>query len=1454
MKGIIFDDPLNLNAGLPLFYPAASNIAGIPWPTTDFYTMQTGTAQRYTLNGNRTLNDMYHTRFSLTNHSATYSPFDSDYEGVNAWTLACRFPIAGHTPPSDEKESTTEHVRPDSESTQDVHIQQTITPAIAQIPLQTSIMAATLVRQTRYPDERAINLTSRPDILAALAAYRERDGMVPSQLTDALLAIDDQRDVYTATSVGPELADFPVDSTQSTSSSRHIVENPFPRRSQLVQPDTIPTGAQSSDDDTPSHKRRRGLESTSGPTSTSVPSTAILIPQNIPNYPSLITLDLANSRDCVWYTMYYMTHGTALPSDMLEQQKKNTLDNATTIRDARLLNFITQPRSDVLPAWSPYETEQHRYVDSHCHKMTTVFAYSHLLQRNVHVYFRQCLGDRGPAGCVKHIHNVAWDTISLYVEKPEREHANAHMKGIIFDDPNRGNLALPLYYPASANIVTVEWPTTAFFTHQSGIAQKYTLNGNMNINEMRNLKFSMTRHSDTYSPFDNDYEAMDAWKLFCRHAIAGHTASSLLRGGSSNIREATTQTLQNQIKDVTYEPETIDNCKRKAESNIDDTESKQQKEELRKLKTVTTIDLQNPTNCVFYTMYYLAKGKILMEQELQKEKNKTIAKACTEQNEKFRKLMESEGSDFSHIQTRDEYNCRKSYYKLETHNITTIAAYSRVLGVKTRLYVEDQCLIFSPGEEYDWNWISLYADGSYDDDDHHMFGVLDAQDGSRGKILQGPNTRTQYPWHRGTKWRYDVTEQITGNWKTPEQNERKYIQWRIGMYKTNTITSETNSARQRIGQERLIQERHQRQAEVELQAHDTGSFVQAKVIHAHTNNLRKLASQERLVMSTSKSDLDMFEMALHDENEYHNLMLNEELRCRLMKSNDLSKTCIPATKTVWANLCEELGEQPERLYLSQIQNPKNITLLKMQELDNQCLPMLSDSGATRCVIGKGMACNRLLENYVVGFDSENNGWVHKDSMETKNNPLPKLRKKYITVASGEIIDAIAINKLHLGLQARKLIGNEWSKDSETIFIGSQDAAVSTGIDTTVFSEGHFLEHNTKWTTIYQGKKKYMVYTKVSLNLESHGIHPPLRVDFRENKGEQYLDTTTILTDTGQVKARDKVSLTQVDPNKETETQSHINLNVIDVSEPNHASTDTGNMDTYEEYVNVRHISTTEGESSIQTTKGYRDRWPKDMTMEDCMTKVHKIMENPNAEDWEKIEAVDVMSIKVKKLNDWKNLYTTKRAEMIHVNNAKTRSQSRVASNQGKNSNAAEQETSETDAGTPVHPEQPTTKEQVEITNNKTQQDSEHMDLSAYDEYDKTYQSARDTKKRVHFEDRVLVEAEIEVEQAEYSQSRKIPKQKQSKADKNLQKQQRKDEISEDETNEIQEQNEDKNRKIDEALTQEYELYKDLQYESTTNGPGQVQVFSDDQFKDDSKIDRVNDETLAIFLMENKVKL
>ena len=259
------------------------------------------------------------------------------------------------------------------------------------------------------------------------------------------------------------------------------------------------------------------------------------------------------------------------------------------------------------------------------------------------------------------------------------------------------------------------------------------------------------------------------------------------------------------------------------------------------------------------------------------------------------------------------------------------------------------------------------------------------------------------------------------------------IRMRMGCDETEAVTKDTNRVRTELGQGIL---RNDNQSEINMQAHDVGTFAQARTVYTTSNMLRELASQQRMVSSAAPADLNM-----------HALLLHEEQQLRMAKMDSIhqeyeDEDAEPPIDVDRQKRLAELGEPPEKIFLSKVSGVEN------EEFDS----MLSDSGASRSVYGKGRVASRLLVEYIVGFDSKTQGFVHPDSLDVKNAEKTKRKRKSIMVANGQKVEAVSAERLHFGVKARRLIGNKWSDTKETVFLAVQDAAISQDIESTVWSE------------------------------------------------------------------------------------------------------------------------------------------------------------------------------------------------------------------------------------------------------------------------------------------------------------------------------------------------------------------------------------------------------------------
>jgi hypothetical protein len=227
------------------------------------------------------------------------------------------------------------------------------------------------------------------------------------------------------------------------------------------------------------------------------------------------------------------------------------------------------------------------------------------------------------------------------------------------------------------------------------------------------------------------------------------------------------------------------------------------------------------------------------------------------------------------------------------------------------------------------------------------------------------------------------------------------------------------------------------------------------------------------------------------------------------------------------------------------------------------------------------------------------------------------------------------------------------------------------------------------------------------------------------------------------------------------------------------------------------------------------------------------------------------------MNEWKTFYANRKVDIIQLNNVRTRSQRKA-----KNTESEKEPTRREDGNKePTRREdgnkepsrqedcnrEITQEEIVESDKSKDNQNNlkDNNNNSDYAEYDKAYNAERERKRRVHFEHRVIVDPE----------NNPTPRPIHTNTHKKIIKPSNHKTIQVSQKNKVTEQAAKSNKDNAKSKVQPaevYDLYKDLKYVETTNND--VQIYKDDQFKNDSEINNVSDFTLATFLMEQKVKL
>jgi hypothetical protein len=278
----------------------------------------------------------------------------------------------------------------------------------------------------------------------------------------------------------------------------------------------------------------------------------------------------------------------------------------------------------------------------------------------------------------------------------------------------------------------------------------------------------------------------------------------------------------------------------------------------------------------------------------------------------------------------------------------------------------------------------------------------------------------------------------------------------IGMMNSHVMTSllnKTNNLRSEVAQSSLQQT--VRNDDLTMQAHDPGGYGQGKVIYEHTNHLRQLVDQEILVSSDAKADLDMHSLNLHEE-ETQVLFKTDAYETQVQEINDSDSS-------------EEEDAYPDEL-------PEQVFLSRVIQKPKMSYPVMSDSGASNDVFGKGSLATRILQNYVVCHDDEERGYVKREDYHKKSPVKAARRNKHVVVANGDISPGKSVDQLELGVEGRTwdYEKNDWSDHKRPVFLRLENATVCEKLTSSVFSEGNFLRNQPGWSIISHGDEKYMI--------------------------------------------------------------------------------------------------------------------------------------------------------------------------------------------------------------------------------------------------------------------------------------------------------------------------------------------------------------------------------------------
>ncbi len=647
--------------------------------------------------------------------------------------------------------------------------------------------------------------------------------------------------------------------------------------------------------------------------------------------------------------------------------------------------------------------------------------------------------------------------------------------------------------------------------------------------------------------------------------------------------------------------------------------------------------------------------------------------------------------------------------------------------------------------------------------------------------------------------------------------------------------------------------------EVDMQGHDPGSFRQAKVIFDITNKLKEEIGQVRLTLSTSAADLDMHSLRLHEEQQH----LLFKTRVYEREERDLNREALiqdveRAREELRIKVDRKKG-RPDMIFLHRVVNQEG----------QDHLVLLSDSGATRTVVGKGSAAERALRQLAVLHNSERQGWVHSDSMDVKVPTVTRKDTKEIIVASGEIVQAVTLPQLQLGVIGEVWRNGKWT-DPQTVFITCQDAAVSEKIHTTVWSETHFMEHNPDWTMIMQGKEKYMIYGNINMRLSAIGGQPPIKVKLRAKDGAHYLDAVTAVTDSTLVQGKD-VIINVTEQSTMSENAPMIRLNVMDSMDSTEIDVETEDTEEYTEVVQMNQIKTEMGVRDPRL--GRQERWPVTMDVEECRLRMMEIMRDYESESWEVWEAIEEFEKRADEIIRLKSMYSAKKAQMLQAYAMETRQKRQQRSTTSAKSS---RDKAHDEEGTKNDPSQTDNAEQKKQLEHEHDEEGTDKSLSQTEltelenhfehEYDKVHRAEQERRRQVRFNDRVMYEptgeADVIIESDNESDDDKDNNEKSTGRALRIQKNrmQKKDgtakERQEAQSDMTQDDKKDKSKKAKKSdeldVYEHYDLYREPKYQHTTQV--KVEVYHNDKFKAGARIHDVSDFTLAQFLMENKVKL
>ncbi len=379
-----------------------------------------------------------------------------------------------------------------------------------------------------------------------------------------------------------------------------------------------------------------------------------------------------------------------------------------------------------------------------------------------------------------------------------------------------------------------------------------------------------------------------------------------------------------------------------------------------------------------------------------------------------------------------------------------------------------------------------------------------------------------------------------------------------------------------------------------------------------------------------------------------------------------------------------------------------------------------------------------------------------------------------------------------------------------------------------------MRENPDWTLITKGEEKYLVYADLDIQYLPIGNMTLMRINLRSAHGGHYLDIVTVVTDFELAQGKDEDIVQIQKGNGDSCTQhDHHKVSMLRVEKPaevqvaerhHEVATDTDEITSYVDELKTNSRSS----HSLTGTPNQGEPSGTKITcrnLERCLENAQQVNENPDATEEEKCRAIDEMQSAMDDLKGW-TLYCGSRKNELryHLNAMETLR--RKASRQ-----------------------EAASRDDEDLSNTTGSVDEPAVGDQIYAEYDKHFQAAQETKRRVRFQEQLEEESEARARQQSKSSYDQGKKSEQTHAgSRNTVTHDRKDFLGVDEDNQYEDvaANDNKKRKASER----YDMYKTKEYSEVTKGG--VQTYCEDKFSANTTINTASDFTLAVFMMENNV--